>query len=408
MRLVERHIIKPKHRFYTEIDRLCFLSKNLYNYANYLIRQSFIFEGMYRDYLDIQKTVQNSEAYQAMPAKVSQQILMILDRNWKSFLAANQSYKNSPEKFLGRPKLPKYKNKETGRNLLVYTIQALSQPQLNQRIIHPSQTQIYLKTQGERSQIKQVRIVPRLNHYVIEVIYEESEKQYQLEENARASIDIGLNNLATLTFNQAGIKPLLINGRPLKSINQYYNKVRGSLQALLRENQSSQRLKKLCKKREFKINDYLHKASRLIINTLISHKIGTLIIGENPEWKQEINLGKKNNQNFVQIPHTQLMEMLSYKAKMVGIKVIFTEESYTSIASFIDNDAIPVYKNGDKNQSTFSGKRVKRGLYRTGCGRLINADVNGSLNIMRKAIPNVFDHGIEGVVVHPVRVIPAK
>ncbi len=207
MRLVERHIIQPTHRFYQEIDRLCLSSKNLYNYANYLIRQSFIFEGIYRHYNDIQKTVQNSEAYQAIPAKVSQQILMILDRNWKSFLAADRAYKNSPEKFLGRPKLPKYKNKETGRNLLVYTIQALSKPQLKQRIIHPSQTNIYLKTQVERSKIKQVRIIPRLNHYVIEVIYEAVEKQYQLEENARASIDIGLNNLATLTFNQAGIKP---------------------------------------------------------------------------------------------------------------------------------------------------------------------------------------------------------
>ncbi len=139
----------------------------------------------------------------------------------------------------------------------------------------------------------------------------------------------------------------------------------------------------------------------MIINSLITQKIGILIIGPNQEWKQEINLGKKNNQNFVQIPHTKLIEMLSYKAKMVGIKVILTEESYTSIASFMDNDAIPVYLNGEKNQSTFSGKRVKRGLYRTGFGRLINTDVNGSLNIMRKAIPNVFDHRIEGIVVPP-------
>jgi IS605 OrfB family transposase len=260
----------------------------------------------------------------------------------------------------------------------------------------------------EREQIKQVRIVPRLNHYVIEVIYEAKPRQYELKQNLFASIDIGLNNLATLTFNQAGIKPLLINGRPLKSINQYYNKVRGSLQSILPENQSSLKLKKLCNKREFKINDYLHKSSRLIINTLINHQIGTLIIGKNQEWKQEINLGKKTNQNFVQIPHTKLIEMLSYKAEMAGIKVVLTEESYTSKASFIDNDSIPVYKKGEKNQSTFSGKRVKRGLYRTMSGRLVNADVNGSLNIMRKVVPNAFSYGIEGVVVHPVLVIPAK
>lgn len=399
MRLVERHIIQPRHRFFSEIDRLCWLSKNLYNYANYKVRQSFIFEKKCKPYNDIQKAVQGTEPYQALPAKVSQQVLMVLDRNWKSFLAANQAYKEHPERFLGRPKLPKYKKKETGRNLLIYTKQALSQPQLKQGIIHPSKTEIDLQTTVETSKIKQVRIIPRLNHYVIEVIYEAEPVQYELDANSYASIDIGLNNLATLTFNQAGIQPLLINGRPLKSINQYYNKVKGRLRAILPENQSSRRLKKLCNKREFKINDYLHKASRLVINTLVHHRIGRLILGKNPEWKQKINLGKQTNQNFVQIPHAKLLEMLSYKAKLAGIQVILTEESYTSKASFIDNDPIPVYKAGEKNQLTFSGKRVKRGLYRTGSGRLINADVNGSLNIMRKAVPNALGYGIE----EPVR-----
>lgn len=387
MKLVERHIIRNNHRFYQEIDRLCWLSKNLYNYANYLIRQSFIFEGIYRPYNELQKSLQGSECYQAIPAKVSQQILMVLDRNWRSFFEANGAYQEQPDKFKGRPKLPKYKKKETGRNLLVYTVQAISKRQLKQGIINPSKTEIYLKTKVEPSKIKQVRIVPRLNHYVIEVIYETEPQQYQLEENRIASIDLGLNNLATLTFNQAGIKPLLVNGRPLKSLNQYYNKARGLLQSIVGENQSSRKLKKLCHKRELKINDYLHKASRLIINTLIKQRIGTLVIGQNQEWKQSINLGKKNNQNFVHIPHNKLIEMLSYKAEMAGIKVILNEESYTSKASFIDKDPIPVYKKDSKNLSTFSGKRVKRGLYRTDSGRLVNADVNGSLNIMRKAAP---------------------
>ncbi|NEP41912.1 MAG: IS200/IS605 family element transposase accessory protein TnpB [Okeania sp. SIO2G4] len=408
MRLVERHIIQKNHRFYSEIDRLCFLSKNLYNYANYLVRQSFIFEKTNLSYYDLQKILSTQSDYQAIPAKVSQQILMILDRNWKSFLAANEVYKQKPSKFNARPRLPRYKNKITGRNFVVYTTQAISKRQLKQGIINPSKTGIYLKTLVPTSQIKQVRLVPRLNHYVIEVIYEKCEKQYELEKNRCASIDIGLNNLATLSFNQAGIKPLLINGRPLKSINQYYNKIKSCLQSQLQENRSSKRLQKLCNKREFKINDYLHKASRLIINTLINQKIGTLIIGHNEEWKQKINLGKRNNQNFVSVPYNKLIEMLSYKAKMVGIDVIITEESYTSASSFIDNDLIPVYKKGEKNQVTFSGKRIKRGLYRTANKRLINADVNGSLNIMKKAVPNVFDYGIEGVVVHPVRVTPAK
>ncbi len=408
MRLVERHIIQKNHRFYPEIDRLCFLSKNLYNYANYLVRQSFIFENTYRNYNDIQKNLQSQSDYKAMPAKVSQQVLMIIEKNWKSFLAANNAYKETPSKFKGRPRLPGYKHKIKGRNVVVYTRQAISKKQLLKGLINLSKTEIYLKTKVDTSKIKQVRLVPRLNHYVIEVIYEADKQQYELEENRYASIDIGLNNLATLTFNQAGIKPLLINGRPLKSINQYYNKVKSDLQSLERENPSSKKLKKLCNKREFKINDYLHKASRLIIDTLINEKIATLIIGHNTEWKQKINLGRRNNQNFVSIPYNKLIEMLSYKAEMVGIKVIITEESYTSKASFLDNDCLPVYQKDQKNQVTFSGKRVQRGLYRASNRKLINADVNGSLNIMRKAVPNAFGYGIEGVVVHPVRVTPTK
>ncbi len=146
MKLVERHIIQPTHRFYAEIDRLCFLSKNLYNYANYLVRQSFIFENTYHHYYDLQKTLQSQSDYQAMPAKVSQQILMIIDRNWKSFLAANEVYKENPSKFKAAPRLPRYKNKITGRNILVYTTQAISKRQLKQGIINPSKTGIYLKT----------------------------------------------------------------------------------------------------------------------------------------------------------------------------------------------------------------------------------------------------------------------
>ncbi len=409
MRLVERHIIKPSHRFYSEIDRLCFASKNLYNYANYLIRQSFIFENNYLNYNTIQKTVQGTEPYRALPAKVSQQILMILDRNWQSFQAANQSYYQNSEKFNRKPKLPKYKHKEKGRNVVVYTTQALSKRSLKQGIIHPSKTEIYLKTKVEIDKIKQVRLVPKLNHYVIEVIYETQIQQHQLNPEGIGSIDIGLDNLATLTFNQAGISPLLVNGRPLKSINQYYNKTRAYYQSLLPENPSSHRLRKLANQRDFKVNDYLHKASRLIINTLISHQIGTLVIGQNQQWKQQIKLGKKNNQNFVQIPHARFIYMLTYKAELVGIKVIVTEESYTSKASFLDGDEIPIYQKEDKGEKpVFQGKRVKRGLYRAQGGNLIQADVNGSLNIMRKAIPNAFCYGIEGVVVHPVRVTPSK
>jgi IS605 OrfB family transposase len=405
MKLVERHVIKKGHLHYQEIDRLCWASKNLYNYANYLIRQAFIHEGVYLDYYSLQKSLQSMEVYRELPAKVSQQILMCLDKNWKSFKSALAEWRENPAKFLGRPRLPKYKNKETGRNLVIYTEQALSQPMLRAGVIKPSQTEIRVKTQVKS--VKQVRLIPKLDHYVLEVVYEQEKSQQQLDTQRIASIDIGLNNLATVTFNQAELKPFLINGKPLKSINQYFNKAKAKMQSRLGTS-SSKRLQRLCTNRNFKVEDYLHKASRLLINLLEVDKIGTLVIGKNINWKQEINLGKRNNQNFVQIPQARFIAMLRYKAELLGIQVIEQEESYTSKASFIDLDPLPVYADKQTEKPLFSGKRVSRGLYKSRSGKRLNADVNGSLNILRKAVPNAFSNGIEGVVVHPVRLTPTK
>ncbi|MTJ17181.1 MULTISPECIES: RNA-guided endonuclease TnpB family protein [unclassified Dolichospermum] len=403
MQLTERHIIKKTHKHYREIDRLCFLSKNLYNVANYLIRQSFFKTGEILNYNQTQKLLQSQFDYKNLPAKVSQQILMILDKNWKAFFQAQKAYQENPSKFLGKPKLPKYKHKENGRNLLVYTIQALSKPFLCKGLIKLSQTEIVFPTQAKK--IAQVRIIPKLNHYVIEVIYHQEEKPKQVDNKRIASIDLGLNNLATVTFNQAGLIPFLINGRPLKSINHFFNKKKAELQAILKTT-TSKRLQNLCIKRNFKVDDYLHKASRYLINKLVELNIGTLVIGKNEGWKQELNIGSKNNQNFTQIPHTRFIEQLTYKAELEGISVIITEESYTSKSSFLDQDVLPTYKKGENH--SFSGKRIKRGLYKSAQGILVNADVNGSLNILRKAIPNAFADGIKGIVVSPVKVTLSK
>jgi len=241
-------------------------------------------------------------------------------------------------------------------------------------------------------QICQVRLVPKCDSYVIEVIYNAcTEPESTLDENQKesvASIDLGLNNLVALTSNQPGFVPLLINGRPLKSINQFYNKRKAQLQSQLKGNrQTSSRIQRLTRCRHQKVDNYLHHASRKIINLLGSQKIGMLVIGKNLQWKSEINLGNKTNQNFVSIPHARLIEMLKYKAELIGIKVIEQEESYTSKSNFLNLDPIPVYGNIDAHNVTFSGSRIKRGLYKTSCGRLINADVNGSYNILRKAFP---------------------
>ncbi|MBD2384828.1 RNA-guided endonuclease InsQ/TnpB family protein, partial [Cylindrospermum sp. FACHB-282] len=232
MQLTERHIIKKTHKHYQEIDRLCFLSKNLYNIANYLIRQSFFKTGEILSYNQTQKLLQSQFDYKNLPAKVSQQILIILDKNWKAFFQAQKAYQENPSKFLGKPRLPKYKHKENGRNLLVYTIQALSKPFLSKGLIKLSQTEIVFPTQAKK--IAQVRIIPKLNHYVIEVIYNQEEKPKQVDNKRIASIDLGLNNLASVTFNQAGLIPFLINGRPLKSINHFFNKKKAKLQVILK------------------------------------------------------------------------------------------------------------------------------------------------------------------------------
>jgi putative transposase len=398
MQLAERHIIKSTENRFVEIDELAFKSKNLYNAANYLIRQSFVYGWGYINYNEMNRLMKSHQAYKELPAKVSQQILMILDKNWKSFFEAVKAYKNEPTKFSGRPKLPKYKNKVKGRNILVYTIQAISSKQLKKGIIKLSGTNILIKTEVKPERICQIRLVPKCDSYVIEVIYNACTQPESIVENHKelvASIDLGLNNLVALTSNQPGFIPLLINGRPLKSINQFYNKRKAQLQSQLKGNRSSSsRLGRLTRCRHQKVDNYLHHTSRQIINLLASQKIGTLVIGKNLRWKNEINLGNRTNQNLVSIPHARLIEMLKYKAELMGIKVIEQEESYTSKSNFLNLDPIPVYGNIGAQDAKFSGKRIKRGLYKTSDGRLINADVNGSYNILRKAIPNAFSDGI--------------
>lgn len=258
-----------------------------------------------------------------------------------------------------------------------------------------------------------VRIVPKLNNnYVIEIVYERKETNLNLNPDNILSIDLGINNLMTLTSNKKGIEPLLVNGRPLKSINQYFNKKLAEFKSELPFNPKtgyqlgiSNKIKRLTLKRNNKIEDYFHKSSKYIIDFCKANDIGIIIIGKNDGWKQEVNMGDKNNQNFVTIPFNSLIQKSSYKAKMVGINVIVREESYTSKASFLNLDVIPDYNSNEKIDYNFSGYRVDRGLYKIKGKKIyINADVNGSYNIMRKEFPNAFVDGIEGLAVNPIRV----
>jgi putative transposase len=408
MQLVEQHVIGCTDRRYAVIDDAAFKSKNLYNAALYEIRQVFIHEGRYLSYNEMDKRMQSHEAYKALPAKVSQQILMVLDRNWKAFFEARQAYAEDPSKFTGRPRLPKYKDKVNGRNILIYTVQAISGKGFKRGLIQPSMLPINIKTQQQS--IDQVRIVPRNGCYIVEVVYEKEPVQANVDPSFCVAIDLGVTNLAAIAANREGFVPRLVNGRRVKAWNQWYNKRMKELKKRLPKtdrDRVTKQMERITNTRNRRIDHYLHTASRRIIDFLVANGIGTVIIGKNPLWKQEVGMGRRNNQNFVSIPHARFIDLLTYKATLVGIQVEVREESYTSKASFLDLDPIPDYQPNDEEEHVFSGKRIGRRnrLYRTKDGRKICADVNGAYNILRKSRPDAFSEakGVAGYVVHPVR-----
>jgi putative transposase len=405
MHLVEQHLIRKTDPRFATIDRVAFASKNLYNQANYQIRQAFIHEGRYLPYAEMFHRLKHHETYCALPRKVSNSILIQLDKSWNAFFKANEAYKEDPSKFVGRPKLPNYKDKAKGRNILIYDLQAISKKALKRGIIAPSGLSIEIPTKQTHKTIDQVRIVPRLDGYMVEVVYQRSEEQAAVDAELVAALDLGVNVLAAVTSTKPGFHPLLINGRPLKHLNQYYNKQRARHQSHLAQANrfTSCQLDRITTKRTRRVNAYLHTASRRLIDVLVKEGIGTVVIGKNSLWKQEIEIGKRNNQAFVQIPHARFIDMVTYKARLVGIQVITVEESYTSKASFLDRDAIPVYDPRRKENPRFSGKREQRGLYRAANGRRIHADINGSYNVLRKAFPDSFGQGTEVPAVVPRR-----
>ena len=376
---VERHIAVNNREF----EYITYLSKNLYNYANYVIRQSFFKTSKIpKEYELSSKLAKRDQIdYKAMPsAQTAQQVIKLLYKNWKSFFKAIKEYKKNPERFKKAPKPPKYKDKN-GKNIIIFTNQNAKVK--NGYIYFPKKANLSpLKTKA--SKIKQVRIIPQATCFIVEVVYETEQQKTTTNPNTWLSIDLGLNNLVT-TFNNIGQRPFIVNGKIIKSINQYYNKIKAKLMSFVGDKGSSKRINKLTHKRNMLINEHLHKTSKFIVDYAIKHKIETIIIGNNEDWKQNINIGKKNNQNFVSIPYSKLIQQITYKAENVGIKVILTEESYTSKT---DNLAIePLKKYGDdKTPNPSLGKRIKRGLFRSSTGRIINADVNGAIGIARKVI----------------------
>lgn len=395
-------IINKNHRLYSFCDDICFKSKNLYNYANYLMRQKYAKDKIVYTQNELNFMLKEHETFLQMSAKTSQLTLLNLCKNWKSFFVSIKDYHKNKSKYCGMPKLPKYLDKQ-GRHLAQFDyMQGLFK---NEKYYFPYRKtgskriyKDYIESNLTKENFVICRIIPYGNCYKIEMVYKyEIGNKTEFNTNYLA-IDLGIDNFATLT-NNIGLQPIVINGKILKSINNYYNKLLAEARSYI-GNGSSNRIKRINTKRNNIVNTHFHKISKFIINYCIKNGIENIIIGRNKDWQRDINLGNKNNQKFANIPYEKLIFQLKYKGLDNGINVEVIDEKYTSKSSFIDNDIIPD-KFGDYE---FSGKRIKRGLYESEEGLLINADVNGSYNILRKCNSEFkYNDRIKGVSLHPVR-----
>lgn len=392
---IDQIIIRKNHPKFKIIDQQCFHSKNLYNEANYVIRQEFTSNGDYINYFDMNKEFKTHENYKLTFSQPANCTLRVLDKNWKSYFRAIKDWKKNPSKYLGMPKLPKYLKKD-GRfpwmipnNQLHYNYEK-GTVHISNRLLNDYEWKCRCL-----GRIIQVRFIPRGSCYVMEIVYETEIPDVKVESNRIASIDLGVDNLVTMT-NNIGLNPIIINGKGIKSINQYYNKRLAKEKSLLKIRHGkdwSKKLDSITFKRYQRIKNYMHNASSYVIKWCVKNDIDTLVIGKNKEWKQNIDMNKQSNQKFVSIPYQMLLQQLQYKCENAGIRYVETEESYSSGTSFIDGEE-PIKQNYDKS------RRIERGLFRSNSGLLINSDVNGSLQIMMKVFPNAFNerYGIEGVL----------
>lgn len=381
--------VKPNNPLYKECEDLCVISKQLYNVGLYELRQALFNNSEFLNYKVLYQEMKKNENWTALPRKISNQVWKQVTGNWSHWLKALKEYKNNHGKFTGRPRLPKY-NKSM--NIVTYEQGALGTRGLPENQIRLSKTNIILDTSLIEGQVKEVSIIPKNCQFLLKVTYTQEMKNNYLDYNKVAGIDLGLNNLMTVATNQADIQPRMVNGRSLKSINRRWNRQKAKLQSKLKKGVFySHKIRILTEKRHNQVDTYLHVASRTVVDWLVENHVGTLIIGKNSQWKSGINIGKRHNQNFVQIPHARLVELVKYKFEQENGIVVVNEESYTSKASALDLDDVPTFSKRRNQKYDFSGKRVKRGLYQTRPGLLINADINGALNIIRKVAKNSLD-----------------
>lgn len=397
---------------YNSIKELCHTAKSLTNEAIFNVRQYYFNEGEFLKYEKNYVLLKNSSNYKALNSNMAQQILKEVDGSFKSFFSLLKLAKQGKYSFKDC-KLPRYLPKDG------YTTLVIGFVRLNgNKLILPFSNS-YKKTHKSveikmppilfDKKVKEIRIIPKANarFFEIQYIYEAECVQRNLNTNNALALDLDINNLVTAVSSKG--KSFIIDGRRLKSINQWFNKENARLQSIKDKQhfgkKTTDRQKTIARDRNNKVNDYMNKAARKVIDYCIANDIGTLVVGYNETFQRGSNIGKKNNQNFVNIPYGQLRSKLEYLCKLNSIAFVKQEESYTSKASFWDKDAIPIYNADNPKEYQFSGNRIHRGLYRTAGGKIFNADVNGALNIMHKS--NVVDLKIlygRGEVDTPVRI----
>ena len=383
-----KHLSKKEFR---NLKYLSHIAKNLTNEAIYNIRQYYFNKKKYLSYNENYKMLKNSENYKKLNSNMAQQILKEVDGSFKSFFGLLKLAKNGQYNFKDI-KLPKYLAKDGFTTLVIGFVRLkddmLIVPYSNSfRKIH-KEIAIKLPPVLKGKKIKEIRIIPKQHsrYFEIQYTYEVEEVQRELNKENALGIDLGINNLCTCVTNNGA--SFLIDGRKLKSINQYYNKTNAKLQSIKDKQKIEHitlRQKRIARKRNNRIEDYLSKAARMIINYCLNNDIGKIVLGYNEDFQRKSNIGSINNQNFVNIPYGKLRDKLIYLCKLYGIEFKLQEESYTSKASFVDGDEIPIYDKENQKEYIFSGKRIKRGLYQTSKGYQLNADCNGALNILRKS-----------------------
>ena len=406
----EKILIKKNHPDYAHYKSACRITTAIYNCANYYIRQNFF----NRDYVNWQNAdkylrQRHNGLYNALPCQSSQSIIKKLGDDWSSFIKGVAAYKLDPSKFKARPKPPKYKKR---LGTFISTFQSMKV--VENKIYFPKRMNLQplpiiccdnqpTKAKLNKQIVQEIRIKPQNDAFFVEVVYHKKiVNKVCLDKKNALSIDFGVNNLLTIVTNQDNLKPILINGNVIKSINQQYNKSK----AFYQKKGNKSQIDRIGLYRHCAIKDIFHKMSHYVQQYCLENNIGTVILGKNKDMKQNINIGKANNQTFVSIPFNLLIEFITYKCNEIGVDVIIQEESYTSLSDALAYDILPIYDENNYVKYNFKGKRKKRGLYESSIKKLINADVNGSLNIMRKVIGDGFLGNLikSGCVFQPIRV----